>query len=205
MDVDIISMSWTIEKNEKDEKKTAALRRLDRAVREAADKNILMFCAARDEGLEQPKAVPYPAASDTQKIFVVGAATPSGAASTWVNERAVHFLFPGTELRESRPQLMPPEMLFVDGSSPATALASGLAGLLLNILATDTSKKWDSKKAPERYEKMSYILSNMKGEGSYVQVWDLFDRYMLRLKSENNDLVRQEMVERILMYSEKER
>lgn len=206
MDVDIISMSWTIEKNEerneeKNEKKTTALGRLDHALREAAEKNILMFCAARDEGLEQPKAVPYPAASETKRIFVIGAASPSGAASTWVNESAVQFLFPGTELRESRPLLMPPELPSVDGSSSATALASGLAGLLLNILSTDTTKKWDSQRRKGRYEKISNILNNIKSDKNYVQVWDLFDKFTNRKESGKESEVWREMVDKILLTS----
>ena len=198
MQVDIISMSWTIEKSENTREKKKALLDLDEALEYAAKKNILMFCAARDEGLEQPKEVPFPAASRTRNIMIVGAAGPSGAISTWVNADAIHFLFPGTELRDARPDWMPPEMVTVDGSSTATALASGLAALLLTILGTDTSKTWDPVEHHGRHEKIKNILSGIKGDKKYVQVWDLFDEYTRDSKTEGDIVVLQKMVNWIL-------
>ena len=196
MKVDIISMSWTIEKPKlaREKGKSEALGDLDSALLDAASKNILMFCAARDEGLEQPNEVPFPAASKTGNIFVIGAAAPSGAASTWVNKKAVHFLFPGIELRESRPKLMPPDMPVVDGSSPATALASGLAGLLLTILSTDTSKAWDHHKTEGRHDKINKILLSVKGDKNYVQVWDLFSKFTDNPRTEEDAATFQKMV-----------
>jgi hypothetical protein len=198
--VDIISMSWTIGKSEKTEEKKKALMELDAALEEAAKNNILMFCAARDEGLEQPKEVPFPAASRTKNIMVIGAAGPSGTASTWVNADAIHFLFPGTELREVRPHFMPTEMVTVDGSSTATALASGLAAMLLTILSNDTSKTWDPVARHGRHEKINNILSAVRNavDKKYVQVWDLFEEYTGDSKSEGDLVVLQKMVDWIL-------
>jgi hypothetical protein len=192
MQVDIISMSWTIEKS----KKADALSDLDTALSKAGGKDILMFCAARDEGLENPKRRPFPAASGTNKIMIIGAAGPSGAISTWVNADAIHFLFPGIELREARPELMPPEMVTVDGSSTATALASGLAALLLTILATDTSNTWNPKHG--RHDKINNILTSIQGDKKYVQIWDLFDEYTRDSQTEGDRKVLQKMVDGIL-------
>jgi hypothetical protein len=47
---------------------------------------------------------------------------------------------------------MPTEMVTLDGSSTATALASGLAAVLLAILSNDTGKTWD------RHEKIDNVL-----------------------------------------------
>jgi len=204
MDVDIISMSWTIGKSYKDGQKKEALGELDRAIRVASSKDILMFCAARDEGLEQPTEIPFPAASDVKNIHVIGAAAPSRAASTWVNDTTVHFLFPGTELRESRPKLIPPGMPAVDGSSSATALASGLAGLLLCILSTDTKKEWDPQKSERRHEKINNILGSVRGDKKYVQVWDLFDQFIRKPGSEGDLKVLQNMVDTLLVYSKRQ-
>lgn len=199
MKVDIISMSWTIEKpkSARERAESQALGDLDIALLDAASKNILMFCAARDEGLEQPNEVPFPAASKTGNIFVIGAAAPSGAASTWVNKKAVHFLLPGTELRESRPKLMPPDMPVVDGSSPATALASGLAGLLLTILSADTTRAWDHHKREGRHDKINKILLSVKGDKNYVQVWDLFNKFTDNPRAEEDTAAFQRMVNSI--------
>jgi hypothetical protein len=196
--VDIISMSWTIEKSEKTDEIKKALMDLDEALEDAAKKNILMFCAARDEGLERPKEVPFPAASRTKNIMIIGAAGPSGAISTWVNADAIHFLFPGIELRDARPDWMPPEMVTVDGSSTATALASGLAALLLMILANDTTKKWDPAATHGRHEKINNILNGIRGDKKYVQVWELFDEFTRDSRTEGDRVVLQEMVDFIL-------
>lgn len=191
-------MSWTIEDSWKTTEKMQALGDLDDALEEAAKENILMFCAARDAGLENPKQVPFPAKSRTKNIMVIGAAGPSGAISTWVNAESVHFLFPGVELRSgiARLELMPPEMEEVDGSSTATALASGLAGLLLTILSTDTSNTWDSKVGV--HEKIKNILNNVKGDTNYVQIWDLFRDYIQDPGTEGDAKTLQRMVDWIL-------
>lgn len=198
MEVDIISMSWTIEKSEENEEKKKALIDLDDALEEAAKKDILMFCAARDEGLENPKQVPYPAASRTKNIMIIGAAGPSGTISAWVNPNAIHFLFPGIDLRSARPDWMPPEMPTVDGSSTATALASGLAALLLMILAKDTTGAWDPAATRGRHQKINNILDGVKNDKNYVQVWDLFDEFTKNSKTEGDSVVLQNMVNWIL-------
>jgi hypothetical protein len=63
----------------------------------AAKNNILIFCAARDECLDQPKEVPFPAVGRTKNIMAIGVAGLSGAVLTWANASTIHFPFPGTE------------------------------------------------------------------------------------------------------------
>ncbi|ORY72160.1 peptidase S8/S53 domain-containing protein [Pseudomassariella vexata] len=178
--VDIISMSWTIEDTPKAKDDLASL---NKALTDAANRNILMFCAARDEGLENPTNRPFPAASTTNSITIAGAAGPSGAISTWVSFESIHLLFPGLEIRDARQDLMPADMSAVDGSSTATACASGLAGLLLTILAGDGTKSWSEE---GRHEKIKKIMASVAGNTKYVQVWDLFDEYTAAREGDNS-------------------
>ncbi|KAF3057645.1 Subtilisin [Trichoderma lentiforme] len=173
-EVDIISMSWTIEESSANKED---LGKLNQALMEAAQKNILLFCAARDEGLENPTNKPYPAASTTSNITIVGAAGPSGAISTWVSMESIDLLFPGLEIREACADRMPADMSAVDGSSTATACATGLAGLLLKILSGTTAERegWIKDK---RHDKIKKIMTNVAGNTKYVQVWDLFDDFI---------------------------
>ncbi|PNP59103.1 hypothetical protein THARTR1_01351 [Trichoderma harzianum] len=172
--VDIISMSWTIEESTADKN---GIEELNQALMEAAKNDILLFCAARDEGLENPTNKPYPAASTTSNITIVGAAGPSGAISTWVSMESIDLLFPGLEIREACADRMPVDMSAVDGSSTATACASGLAGLLLRILSGATAEREGWTKA-KRHDKIKKIMTNVAGNTKYVQVWDLFDDYI---------------------------
>ncbi|KAL6796585.1 peptidase S8/S53 domain-containing protein [Trichoderma sp. SZMC 28012] len=173
-EVDIISMSWTIEESSTNRED---LGKLNQALKEAAENNILLFCAARDEGLENPTNKPYPAASDTKSITVVGAAGPSGAISTWVSMESVDLLFPGLEIREACADRMPADMSAVDGSSTATACATGLAGLLLKILSGTAAERegWIKDK---RHDRIKKLMTNVAGSTKYVQVWDLFDDFI---------------------------
>lgn len=154
-------------------------KQLDEALRKANTKGIVMLCAARDEGVENPGLRSYPAAG-ANDIFKIGAAAPTGISSEKTNREAVDFLFPGTELRDASPELKFPEMPAVDGSSSATALASGLVALLLSILSLDTKKNRDWSKM--RYHRIRDILKNVvagvPGEDKkYVQIWQLFERF----------------------------
>ncbi|KAI1102252.1 hypothetical protein F4804DRAFT_343395 [Jackrogersella minutella] len=64
------------------------------AAKLAACNNILMFCAATDQGAYKDKT--YPAATATKSIFKIGAAEASGAALKWIGDQSlVDFIFPG--------------------------------------------------------------------------------------------------------------
>jgi len=191
-------MSWTIEDSKK-VKEQEILKELDDTLREAADRNILMFCAARDQGLEQRQNPTWPAKSKVRScIFRIGAAIPSGASWPWVEMNAVDFLFPGAELRETRPELVPPNMASVDGSSTATALASGLAALLLWILLEGNDK---DLKTIRKHEKLKNILGRVRGDNQYVQIWELFDD-SINSQTEGEVSTLKKMAKRLFSWSE---
>lgn len=162
-------MSWTIDLPEQH-----IPSELKEALHKAEEKNILMLCAARDEGIENPSQNRYPAAGSTQSI-IIGAATPTGIHSPRVNQAAVHFLFPGTELQDAGPEFKHPDLRSLDGSSSATALASGLVALLLFIFAQSPGTKSIPKNC--RCVKVRNILKSVVNE-RYVAIWDLFDEYI---------------------------
>jgi hypothetical protein len=122
-DVDIISMSWTIETpvvgNEDMES-------FEKAVAAARAKNILMFCSTSDQG-SSTKDICYP--GDFEGCIKIGGATDTGEPLAWVGADKVDFLLPGKNVpfvnNEGK------TVSYESGSSVATAAASGLAGLLL--------------------------------------------------------------------------
>ncbi|KAK8023411.1 intracellular serine protease [Apiospora marii] len=126
--VHIISMSWTIEKTETNK---TEVEKLEKAIARAAEDNILMFCAAADGGAQRDRTYPAATAS-TKNIFMIGAAEPAGTATKWLGETLVDFIFPGHEVvRERQDDPGVTKYTPKTGSSVATALASGLAALVL--------------------------------------------------------------------------
>ncbi|KAK0625337.1 peptidase S8/S53 domain-containing protein [Bombardia bombarda] len=123
--VDIISMSWTIEKSNKHQQEISGLKK---ALESAKSAGILMFCAASDQGNSTGLSC-YPAASNL--CIRMGASTGTGERCDWVHPHDYDFLLPGDNV---------PLNLHIDdlptehsGSSVATALASGLGGLILYL------------------------------------------------------------------------
>ncbi len=116
-------MSWTIETpvtgNEE-------MERLKAAVREAASKEILMFCSTSDQG-SSTKDNCYP--GDFEGCIKIGGATDTGEALAWVNADKVHFLLPGKNVSFTSNEGK--IVSYESGSSVATAAASALAGLLM--------------------------------------------------------------------------
>jgi len=136
-------MSWSVEGKPpgQSEQEGSGMALLENVVSSAHPNPIpLMFCSASDDAASGSgaKKKEYPA-SCTDKIFRIGAATDQG--QTWVevkNPHEAHFFFPGVKVPELHSrfqyQYQTPEQ---DpdprsGSSIATALASGLAALILH-------------------------------------------------------------------------
>lgn len=129
----IISMSWATKTPERQVDKDA----FDEAIREAHKKNILKFCSAVDQG--QFKDFKYPHASNPNSTFKIGAATALGTIPDFVNDEDLSFLFPGHEVILSSPYEDVSDKRFDGfvshtGSSVATALAAGLADLVLECV-----------------------------------------------------------------------
>jgi len=129
MNVDIISMSWSVKKPEET---TEQKREFDAALANAIKKGILMFCSSGDRGdLEDRDS--YPGAYRHDKIFRVGAANSGGRGRDMTpNMAGLHYILPGQEVLERRAKELKPKSY--NGSSVATALASGLAALVFHCI-----------------------------------------------------------------------
>ncbi|KKO97684.1 hypothetical protein THAR02_10213 [Trichoderma harzianum] len=94
-DVDIISMSWAIEKGN-----TPPYNRLWDAVQHAVEKNIILFCANPDRGTGYTEIDTYPLFLGPGHIICVGAATQSGVRWNQIdaNDKTCKFFLPGVEL-----------------------------------------------------------------------------------------------------------
>ncbi|KAI0140419.1 hypothetical protein GGR57DRAFT_509459 [Xylariaceae sp. FL1272] len=112
--VDIISMSWNVLLSENDEDK----KDLEKAIKEARDRGILLYCAASEKKQTMPNKKAYP--SVLSQTFSIGAASENQRAYDYVGES--RFLFPSDHNGDD------------GGSSAATAIAAGLASLILYSL-----------------------------------------------------------------------
>ncbi|KAH8131127.1 hypothetical protein FP744_10007985 [Trichoderma asperellum] len=180
--VHIISMSWTIDPPEDEEER----RLLDFAIGTAANENILLFCSASDKGAKSSETYPSKA---TKKIFTIGAATSSGMADPWVgNLGNINFTFPGTKVEMDGLRTDDSSSREVSGSSIATALAAGLAGLVLYcvqvrlLLATDHEKQ-KARRDFQLLKQHDYMMKALKDIGTteesnhkFIEVWEVFGK-----------------------------
>uniref|UniRef100_A0A4E9DRG0 Peptidase S8/S53 domain-containing protein n=1 Tax=Gibberella zeae TaxID=5518 RepID=A0A4E9DRG0_GIBZA len=124
--VDIISMSWTVKQvRYGPNSNQTAITALERAIQAAANSDILLFCAVQDSGHYENDEISFPQKSDTKKLIIVGSANENGDKSTFVNENSFNYLFPG--------EIVIPDILTEHdkGSSVATAVAAGMAAMIL--------------------------------------------------------------------------
>lgn len=120
-------MSWTVNSNDPDAFKTA----IDRA----AKAKILMFCAASDKG--KGRDINYPHSCSPTNTFRVGAVKASGHIWEWVPEpQNLDIGLPGHDvlMKHELPQGAEFKLESHTGSSVATALAAGLAALILECV-----------------------------------------------------------------------
>ena len=121
-------MSWKIGKP-KDPEIDALFKN---ALGSAVKKGILMFCSSGDSGdLEYGDS--YPCALYTDKIFKIGAATALGKPRTETpRPQLLDYILPGHEVLERKPKGVKSDSH--TGSSVATALAAGLAAMILHCV-----------------------------------------------------------------------
>lgn len=177
----IISMSWSVKPPAKGELRDA----FDRAVQRAVKNNIIMLCASSDQG-ETGNDETYPYDANRANIIRIGAATALGSNADYVNKHQVDFLFPGHEilLGGSTPDK---ELGDVHkGSSIATAIAAGLAAMVLECIRighfwtskadknrsaeaiTEKDLVMDSKSIKTTFEGMS------RSRSCYIWIWETF-------------------------------
>ncbi|KAH0545484.1 hypothetical protein FGG08_000485 [Glutinoglossum americanum] len=167
--VHIISMSWTVQQTGDNQ---ASIKKLENAIGQAVEADILLFCSANDLGNQKDK--PYPASCDSRRIFRIGAATLTGDKWKRVGDEDADFVFPGEKILV-QPQHYPlaQKCKTLSGSSIATAIAAGLAALILYMVEVDNHR---NLRAMTNYERMKAAFSapGTAGRIPYILVWDLF-------------------------------
>lgn len=181
--VDIISMSWSIdpEKN--------IIQPLDDALNEASRRKIVMFCSSIDEG---PMVDDHTYPGRISACIKIGASAGDGAKLSWVSANRSNFLLPGDETvhvgRHSsghgtsgnggRLGAGYGNELPTAGSSISTALAAGLAGVLIYCdRLIHLSADPDEHDGPVNFQasgKMKAAFETMASETEdkkFLQVW----------------------------------
>ncbi|KAF5573096.1 intracellular serine protease [Fusarium pseudoanthophilum] len=188
--VDIINMSWSIEQTDSN---LGPLMDLKRAILETCSKNILIFCSANDQGVTDDKSYPGKFAQEAgNKMCKIGAATATGAEFDYVHLESVNYLFPGRIVEEAQEDNvtdntsgMGHKDRSTEGSSIATAFATGLAGLIFHItqlVSLDCQEQNDpSSRFVNHYTKlrgdsgkMTKIFDRLKSDKKFVEVWRVF-------------------------------
>ncbi|XXH01221.1 hypothetical protein Hte_007575 [Hypoxylon texense] len=164
-EVDIISMSWAIEKDTTPG--AGGDNRLHNAIWKALEQNILLFCANPDRGPSYGKNDTYPKVVDPTRVFCIGAATQDGIPWGRISAQddSSDYILPGVELgiqvesTSRKNQDDPPrEWRKHSGSSLSCALATGLAAMILHCsLVTGVAKidspKWNGLRSHEGMRK----------------------------------------------------
>lgn len=114
-------MSWSIEES-------PDTRALNVALGKAQAAGIVMFCSCIDRGASAADNT-YPGKSNC--YIKIGAATASGEKLPWVSGEQSEFLLPGENVQPAEADAWSHSQSGPFGSSIATALAAGLAGVLL--------------------------------------------------------------------------
>ncbi|KAF4537178.1 uncharacterized protein LTHEOB_11556 [Lasiodiplodia theobromae] len=203
-DVDIISMSWTIEETVSN---VGSLKQLREAINEAVEANILLFCSANDQ-ISNDNSFP---GLCTEKRFKIGAATQYRKPTDSTGEIPVNFIMPGQNVLRERPEQVPLDSCnLLTGSSVATALASGLAALILHCvqfaalrteltkpLNTDGSVTMDDFKKLKSHDEMQKafgrIPKDIASRGKFLLVGQLFniDRVVDKTEKEKQKFVQE--------------
>ena len=167
-------MSWTIEKTDT---KGEDIKELTTAIRHAVDKGILLFCAAEDMGNVSTTGETYPRSCWTDRIFTIGAATAAGNRWEWTGQGKVDYILPGHEILVERQQGTIGQQKVRSGSSLATALAAGLAGLILHSVELCDH---DSSVLLRDHDRMNKAFKNMTNGGSneFIRVWTVFQKHL---------------------------
>ncbi|KLU90795.1 hypothetical protein MAPG_10646 [Magnaporthiopsis poae ATCC 64411] len=175
----IINMSWSIEKT--GDGQEDRFKSLKDAVRDADDDKILMFCSNNDQGLTKDNSYP----GRFSEVVKIGAATAMGSSFHYVSADNVRFLFPGRVVENKHAAAETaetgPENRSAEGSSLATAFATGLAGLILHMLRL-SSLHCRRDQRGDQFEsfvrdprKIKDMLENLSAKSRFVEVWKEFE------------------------------
>ncbi|TDZ20674.1 hypothetical protein Cob_v006481 [Colletotrichum orbiculare MAFF 240422] len=210
-DVDVICMSWTIKTRierstaqlrgdgreistaDKEKPELTDIQRLEKAIDAAKEAGILMFCSASDDIMASAMdTLPYRKQPDY--IFRIGAAQSLGQQDPHSEDvKRIDYFFPGHQVAEARNPRSNQAVEYHDGSSIGTALAAGLASLIIHCarLAHYSYEKRKARGVSGRnpYEgldralreqaSMKMALDNIKknhspGHEKFLPVWNVF-------------------------------
>ncbi|KAK3308328.1 uncharacterized protein B0T15DRAFT_500167 [Chaetomium strumarium] len=205
----ILCMLWTIPMTEGENQ---AKKRLHDVLRTAVERRILMFCSASDEG--KFSELDYPSGPWRDRFIRIGAAGADGTAFQWSADDGITYVLLGVDVTVEQVttgshdasfpmKTMPPNRMneySVAGSSVATALAVGLAAMILycvkaSILAIRTATQ-DSNGSllglppdnaaqlmahPDEMRRAFASLGNVT-PNNFVQVWDELDKVSEQLE-----------------------
>ncbi|KAJ8131774.1 hypothetical protein O1611_g1849 [Lasiodiplodia mahajangana] len=200
----IISMSWALPVSEPKAKTNGRLRD---ALQKAVDKKVLMFCSAPDEG--KFSQLKFPRGPWRNEFFCIGAARADGTIYNLTHEDTITYAMPGvdvikdqfgsTDSLDETPSLKGVTIRVNDfqyetGSSVATALAAGLAAMIIycikaSILAMNTANQTtnapmgvtipnDGAELIAHPDPMKLAFDNL-GEVTthkFIQVWEELDK-----------------------------
>lgn len=199
--VHIISMSWTV--NDPPE---GVRTKLDEALGNAAANGILMFCSSPDEG-NYISGDPYPSAYGPDKFFRIGASQADGHPYSWVSLDKVDYLFPGVEVVQANKKDIKlrgvEDRKAETGSSISTALAAGLAALVVWFVIIGAKYSWDEnqgggdgldandvkdiqniKKMKQAFQKLG---ASRESNEKFVEIWTVLDDRTKALKELHGD------------------
>ena len=188
-------MSWTVRDTEDNRE---AINSLRDAIKDALHEGILLFCAAADTGAIGETE--YPWSYDQNRIFRIGAATADGRV--WSRTGDPHnltFMVPGHRVVSRNPHregALPDDFQERTGSSVATALAAGLAAVVLHCVrlgASHAEKETSRERSVSRQDSerlktpknMRSVLSSIGLDDTqqrFIEVWRRFESPAQELK-----------------------
>ncbi|RTE83626.1 hypothetical protein BHE90_001802 [Fusarium euwallaceae] len=215
LDVDIISISWTVrnkletgaqtakDDKEKQTMESMAVDNLDAAVgRAIRDDKVLMFCSTSDDiQLSAMETLPYQRGQ--KSIFRIGAALPLGQRDHQSeDEDKIDLYLPGNRVAAALNPRSAGVVKYHDGSSVSTALAAGLASLIMHCAHVAwqhvESKKLGGenrfqglREALRKRQNMHTAFTNIDvpdwNKKKYLPVWKIFGPVAERMNAEKTD------------------
>lgn len=186
-------MSWTVQAPT-GKLKTA----FNTALAKAEEKNILMFCSSPDEGVFSGDH--YPSAWGADKFFRIGASQADGHPYNWVSDHEVDYLFPGVEVVKNNSKGVVlkgvEDRKTETGSSVSTALAAGLAALVLWFVIIGAKYSGDEKQedvlnnndmeklqnVKDMKQAFKNLNANQGSNAKFIEIWHVLDRSSQSLK-----------------------
>jgi hypothetical protein len=212
--VDIISISWTVrnkldkgtqinrERTNRQTMESAAVAILEAAVEKViSDRKFLMFCSTSDDILlSAMDTLPYQ--KGQKNIFRIGAASPLGQRDHHSeDEDNIDFYMPGNRVAAALNPRSADVIKYHDGSSVSTALAAGLASLIMHcahIAHQHVEKRQGSdnrlkglREALRQRQNIHTAFTNIDvpewKNKKYLPVWKMFGPAAESMNAKRND------------------